>query len=204
MTKTQTIWNRFRQLPRAVQWAGLAAIGIGLFLLYDEHVRPITTTWHDHADEMLTEVGEAAKSENRSRQLRAMREPILGLGAVETPSNEAQGSNALNDAVNEVLKRHSVTRDSFNLRGATRLPRNTLSKIIQTNQLVQRITGDFRFDAAPDEAVAIIAELESSPVIEAISSLRITRVSGTRKVTVDLTVEAWVVSAEPRKRMGGV
>ncbi|MCZ6492729.1 MAG: hypothetical protein O6933_01480 [Planctomycetota bacterium] len=204
MTKTQTIWNRFRQLPRAVQWAGLAAIGIGLFLLYDEHVRPITTTWHDHADEMLTEVGEAAKSENRSRQLRAMREPILGLGAVETPSNEAQGSNALNDAVNEVLKRHNVTRDSFNLRGATRLPRSTLSQIIQTNQLVQRITGDLRFDAAPDEAIAIIAELESSPMIEAISSVRITRVSGPRKVTVDLTVEAWIVSAEPRRRMGGV
>ena len=204
MTKTQTIWNRFRQLPRAVQWAGLAAIGIGLFLLYDEHVRPITTTWHDHADEMLTEVGEAAKSENRSRQLRAMREPILGLGAVETPGNEAQGSNALNDAVNEVLKRHNVTRDSFNLRGATRLPRSTLSQIIQTNQLVQRITGDLRFDAAPDEAIAIIAELESSPMIEAISSVRITRVSGTRKVTVDLTVEAWIVSAEPRRRMGGV
>ncbi|MFB3138343.1 MAG: hypothetical protein ACE10B_03885 [Phycisphaerales bacterium] len=204
MTKTQTIWNRFRQLPRAVQWASLAAIGIGLFLLYDEHVRPITTTWHDHADEMLKEVGEAARSENRSRQLRAMREPILGLGAVETPSNEAQGSNALNDAVNEVLKRHNVTRDSFNLRGATRLPRSTLSQIIQTNQLVQRITGDFRFDAAPDEAIAIIAELESSPMIEAISSVRITRVSGTRKVTVDLTVEAWIVSAEPRRRMGGV
>ncbi len=204
MTKTQTIWNRFRQLPRAVQWAGLAAIGIGLFLLYDEHVRPITTTWHDHADEMLKEVGEAAKSENRSRQLRAIREPILGLGAVETPGNEAQGSNALNDAVNEVLKRHNVTRDSFNLRGATRLPRSTLSQIIQTNQLVQRITGDFRFDAAPDEAIAIIAELESSPMIEAISSVRITRVSGTRKVTVDLTVEAWIVSAEPRRRMGGV
>lgn len=204
MTKTQTIWNRFRQLPRAAQWAGLAAIGIGFFLLYDQHVRPITTTWHDHADEMLKEVGEAARSENRSRQLRAMREPILGLGAVETPGNEAQGSNALNDAVNEVLKRHSVTRDSFNLRGATRLPRTTLSQIIQPNQLVQRITGDFRFDAAPDEAVAIIAELESSPVIEAISSVRITRVSGTRKVTVDLTVEAWIVSAEPRRRMGGV
>lgn len=204
MTKTQTIWNRFRQLPRAVQWAGLAAIGIGLFLLYDEHVRPITTTWHDHADEMLKEVGVAAMSENRSRQLRTMREPILGLGAVETPGNEAQGSNALNDAVNDVLKRHSVTRDSFNLRGATRLPRRTLSQIIQTNQLVQRITGDLRFDAAPDEAVAIIAELESSPVIEDISSVRITRVSGTRKVTVDLTVEAWIVSAEPRKRMGGV
>ena len=204
MTKTQTIWNRFRQLPRAVQWASLAAIGIGLFLLHDQHVRPITTTWHDQADEMLKEVGEAARSENRSRQLRAMREPILGLGAVELPGKEAQGSNALNDAVNEVLKRHTVARDSFNLRGATRLPRNTLSQIIQPNQLVQRITGDFRFDAAPDEAVAIIAELESSPMIEAISSVRITRVSGTRKVTVDLTVEAWIVSAEPRKRMGGV
>ncbi len=204
MTKTQTIWNRFRQLPRAAQWASLAAIGIGLFLLHDKYVRPITTTWNDNANERLKEVGVAAMSENRSRQLRAMREPILGLGAVETPGNEAQGSNALNDAVNEVLKRHSVTRDSFNLRGATRLPRRTLSQIIQTNQLVQRITGDLRFDAAPDEAVAIIAELESSPVIEAISSVRITRVSGTRKVTVDPTVEAWIVSAEPRKRMGGV
>ena len=70
---------------------------------------------------------------------------------------------------------------------------------------VQRITADVRFDTGPEEATAIIAELEECPEIEAISSLRLSRRhGGRRKVRVALTLDAWIVSAETRQRQRGI
>ncbi|MHC4306938.1 MAG: hypothetical protein ACYSW2_21040, partial [Planctomycetota bacterium] len=108
------------------------------------------------------------------------------------------------DAVNEVLKQHRVSDDSFNYRGPEKLPRGTLAQILRSGQRVERVTGDLRFDASPTEAIAIIAELESSPTIEAVSDVRMTLQGGRQKVRVDLTVESWIVSSERRsRRMGG-
>ncbi|MHC4415338.1 MAG: hypothetical protein ACYS0G_08650 [Planctomycetota bacterium] len=205
MSSTQTIWQRFRRLPRAAQWALLAAVGLVLFLVYDDGVRPVTERWNERTDAMLADLEEAVRSDHRSRQVRAMKESVLALGAVGIPGAEAEAGRALNEAVNDVLKRHTVSSDSFTLRSPARLPRGTLSQLIDTDQRVQRITGDLRFNAAPDEATAIIALLEKRPEIEAISSVRITRQAGARKVTVDLTVDVWIVSVEPRSRgTGGV
>jgi len=104
-----------------------------------------------------------------------------------------------------VLKRHRVSDDSFNYRGPEKLPRGTLSKILRTSQRAERITGDLRFDAAPTEAIAIIAELEATPTIEAVSDVRMTLQGGRQKVRVDLTVESWIISSERRsRRVGGV
>ena len=47
----------------------------------------------------------------------------------------------------------------------------------------------------------VIAELESSPWIDSIGTLRMTRLAGPRKIRVDLTVEALIVSAERRGRV---
>ena len=66
-----------------------------------------------------------------------------------------------------------------------------------------RITGDLRFDASPQEATAIIAELEASPKIEAVSRVRLTRQGGRPKVTVDLSVESWIIATKRQGRRGG-
>ncbi len=56
----------------------------------------------------------------------------------------------------------------------------------------------------PDMVTAIVAELESRPEIEAISSLRITRHAGATRVTVDLVLDAWIKSGNaPAPRVGG-
>ena len=85
----------------------------------------------------------------------------------------------------------------------SKLRRGTLSRIIAPGEQVERITGDLRFDATPEVAAEIIAELEASPDIDAISNIRMTRQPGPRKVTVDLTVETWIITAERRGRGGG-
>lgn len=204
MLDAQTIWDRFRGLPRAGRWAVAAALAVALFLLWDAGIRPLTESWNDRADQVLANAGEAGNSRRRLQQLRETKEPILALGAVERPGGESEGNRDLHAVVNNVLKRRKVSRDSFNYRGASKLPRGTLQKVIHPKKRLERITGDLRFDATPEEALAIIADLEGSPEIEAISSVRITRQAGPRKVTVDLTVEAWIESFErPSRRTGG-
>jgi hypothetical protein len=52
--------------------------------------------------------------------------------------------------------------------------------------------GEVRFEATPAEAAKIISELESNSAIEAISALRIEKMENDTRVSVRLTVEAWV------------
>ena len=122
---------------------------------------------------------------------------------MQRPDDEEEAEIALNAVVNEVLARHTVSRDSFSYRGPAKLKRGTLGEILQPGEHVESISGNLRFDAAPEDAIAIIAELESHPDIEAVSDVRIAKQSGSRKVTVDLTVASWIVSRESRSRRGG-
>ena len=205
MTSTQTIWQRYRRLPRAGQWAVAAVVGVALFLIWNDYVLSWATAWNEQADELLADAREAAGGERRLSRVNGLRSTIQGLGPVEPPGKESQADLALNDAVNEVLKRHRVSDDSFNYRGPEKLRRGTLSQILRPGERVERITGDLRFDASPTEAIAIIAELEASPTIEAVSDVRMTLQGGRQKVRVDLTVESWIVSSERRsRRVGGV
>ncbi|MHC4709371.1 MAG: hypothetical protein ACYTA3_02855 [Planctomycetota bacterium] len=205
MTSTQTIWRRYRRLPRAGQWAVAAALGAVLLIIWTDYVLALAAVWNEQADALLADAREAAGGERRLSRMNGLRNTIQGLGPVQRPGTESQAELALNDAVNEVLKRHRVSDDSFNYRGPEKLPRGTLSEILRTSQRAERITGDLRFDASPTEAIAIIAELEASPTIEAVSDVRMTLQGGRQKVRVDLTVESWIVSSERRsRRVGGV
>jgi hypothetical protein len=205
MTSTQTIWRRYRRLPRAGQWAVAAALGAVLLIIWTDYVLALAAVWNEQADALLADAREAAGGERRLSRMNGLRNTIQGLGPVQRPGTESQAELALNDAVNEVLKRHRVSEDSFNYRGPEKLPRGTLSEILRTSQRAERITGDLRFDASPTEAIAIIAELEASPTIEAVSDVRMTLQGGRQKVRVDLTVESWIVSSERRsRRVGGV
>ena len=52
-----------------------------------------------------------------------------------------------------------------------------------------------------DDAIAIISELESSPEVESITSVRMTK-DANRKVKVNLSLEAWVLPSETAKGGG--
>ncbi len=203
MSRSETLWQSFRQLPRAAQWGIGAVVGGVLLLLWNDYVLRLTDDWNRESERLLADVDKAAGSGQRLQSLRRLRPAVLGIGPVTAPGREAHAERALNDLVNDVLKQHVVSRDSFTNRGSSRLRRGTLSRVLAPGEQVEHITGDLRFDSTPTEATAIIAELESSPWVDAISYLRLTRQPGPRKVTVDLTIEAWIVSRQRRARVGG-
>ena len=53
MTSTQRLWQRFRRLPRAGQWAVAAAAAIALFIIWNDYVLSWAAAWNEQADELL-------------------------------------------------------------------------------------------------------------------------------------------------------
>ncbi len=200
----RTLWQRFEQLPRAGRWAICAAVVITVFLIWNDFIGPQTASFNEEARTLLAR-HEMIRGRQRLRQVKMLAEPIRGLGTVEEPGNRAESGQALIRAVIEVLKKHSVSDDSWVLGNPTNLPQGTLTELTGDGGRVHRITADVRFDTGPEEATAIIAELEERPEIEAISNLRLSRRhGGRRKVRVALTLDAWIVSAETRQRQRGI
>ncbi len=202
MSALANAWESFKRLPRAARWAVSAGVIMLGLLLYVDHVVGLTMLWNEKSEELLANLRRASGGEGRLDRLDTLRDVVRAVGGVQEPRRDADAENAFNDVVSGVLKEHPVTRDSFSYRGASKLPGGTLARVL--GREVQKITGDLRFDATQEEAIAIISELEDSPEIEAITNLRITRQANAKnKVTVDLTVEAWIIAASTPPRAGG-
>ena len=153
---------------------------------------------------MLARVSEVVETDAAARGLVVLMDTVRATGPVERPGHHALAGSLLTRTVNEIVKRNGGSKDSFSQRNPTKLKRGLLSKIARPNERFERLTADLRFNASPSSATAIIAELESRPEIEAISTLRITRHSGVARVTVDLVLEVWVSGEDsPRIRAGG-
>ena len=202
--KEQSTWSqRFAQLPRAAQWALVGAVAIIALLIYTDYLWKFADEWNDKADGIRSQVRQAAMTNSRLDQIDRMKDLISGVGPVVKPTTEADANKALTQSVNEILKLHSVSNDDFKIRPPARLPTGTLEKIVQgRNQRVERLTGELRFDASPEHTLAIIAELESSEDIESVSHVRLNKLPGTRKLSVQLRVEAWILSSVTRRGTG--
>ncbi|MEE8153640.1 MAG: hypothetical protein V3T53_01625 [Phycisphaerales bacterium] len=202
MNEQRTLSQRFGKLPRAAQWALVGAVVIIGLLIYTDDRWKFADKWNDKADEIRSQVRQAASSNGPLKGGR-MRDLISGVGPVVKPTTEADANKALTQSVNAILKLHSVSNDDFKIRPPARLPTGTLQKIVQgRNQRVERLTGDLRFDATPAHTLAIIAELESSEDIESVSHVRLNKLPGTRKLSVQLRVEAWILSSVTRRGTG--
>ena len=200
----QSTWSqRFAQLPRAAQWGLIGAVVIIALLFYTDVLWKFADKWNDKADGIRSDVRQAALTNNGLDRIDRMKDLISGVGSVVKPTNEAKANEALTQSVNAILKLHSVSNDDFKIRPPARLPTGTLEKIVQgRNQRVERLTGELRFDATPENTLAIIAELESSEDIESVSHVRLNKLPGTRKLSVRLTVEAWILSSVARRGTG--
>ncbi len=203
MNEKQTWSQRFAELPRAAKWALIGTVTIIGFLVYFDYLRPFADDWNEKADGIRSQVRQAARTNNRVDGSRSMQDLISGLGAVEKPADEARANEALTETVNAIIKQHSVSNDDFKIRPPARLPTGTLEKIVKgSNKRVERLTGELRFEASSENTLAIISELEGSPDIESVSHVRLNKLPGTRKLTVQLRVEAWILSPVTRRGAG--
>ena len=197
MADTSALIQQFRQMPRVMQWVAVAAAGLVLFVIWDQAIRPQTEAWGKQADVIQSNVAKVRASETVARDLRLSEPLVKALGPVRVPVPIAEGSRMFNDVVLGVLEKHGVT-PNFSVRSRGKLPKTSLTEVTSGSKRIDRLTGDLKFDATPAAAVAIISELESSPHIESIGSLRMVRDTGGR-VKVQLTIEAWTLATDAVK-----
>lgn len=201
MTETQpTIFDRYQQQPQVVRWGILAALGIVVFLVWSDYIRPLNHDFKDRADRIAADVQMVRDTEALDQEIKQLEETIHGMGAVQRPRPEGDGKIALNRAVNEVLQQYSISDDSFSTRVSGSLQRGSLPGLT-TETPAQLLTGELKFDASPDDAIAIIAALEMRPEVEAVNTVFLSRIGG-RRVGVQITLEAWVLPLQ-RSRRGG-
>lgn len=203
MNDSPTMWQKFTKLPRWMQWALIAAVSIITFIAYTDYVKTIADDLNTKADTIEARIKDANYKSGQEINIIKMSSLIRGLGPVEEPQKNINAANAtLTQTINAILKNHSVTDEDFRASPPTRLPGQPLEKLTRgTNNRVESLSVDLKFEADVQTTLAIISQLESSPEIESISHVRLTKLAGAKKLSVRLTVVSWVYS--PATHSGG-
>ncbi len=195
---TDRVRERVRQLPPPTRW-GLAAIGIIVLVVFlDDYSWSLAREWNQESAELERLLEEGARlSAPLGRSAEAA---VRAFGRIDVPSTEAEGSQAMAQAINEVIKRHRVGNFSYEAHAGSRMQGSAMVGVAQAGTRLERTEGELSFDAAPDEASQILGEIEGSPAVDAIGSLRLQWEEAQKKVSVRMTVEAWVVAPRATRR----
>ena len=190
---------RWNALPVRWKWISAAVAAAVAFIAYTDLIWPIAERWNAESDRIEAILDRA---EGNVAQLPpSLEAAVEALGPIQVPRTEAEGSLALAETITAAIGGQPVSNFSFDARAGSRLPPAALREIVSSSgQRVERVVGEVGFTATPEQAAAIIAELESSPEIESISRLRMVRSQTDRKVDVKMTVEAWILTGRGRGR----
>ena len=180
---------------RALQWAFWAASFTLAFLIWDATVAELGATWAAEVKQKELQIKELQRPTTLTSTIK---NAVTSFGEVELPRKKSEGAAALTEVVHEILSKHKVKNDEYTRTKTNRMKAGSLPGIVSSGQHVEKVIGDIRFEATQEEVLNVIAEFESSPWIDAISNVRLSKKDG-RMIRVDLSVEAWVVSTTQRR-----
>ena len=190
MSALEKAIQQLHQKPRVVQWSVYALLALLLFLVWDQVAWPQTNIWKQRADAIQNDVRQVKASQELREQFKSLHSQITAIGAVKLPGDKARRNSAVQNSVNEILGKYSVSEQSLVITDG-RVSKGTLKNISGIRRL-GAIKGELQFTATPDVATSIIAALESDENIEFISVVRFIKAQG-RRIKVKLTLEAWVI-----------
>ena len=180
---------------RALQWAFWATAFTLAFLIWDATVAELGATWAAEVKQKELQIKELQRPTTLTSTIK---NAVTSFGEVELPRKKSEGAAALTEVVHEILSKHKVKNDEYTRTKTNRMKSGSLPGIVSSGQHVEKVIGDIRFEATQEEVLNVIAEFESSPWIDAISNVRLSKKDG-RMIRVDLSVEAWVVSTTQRR-----
>jgi len=194
----QSVQNFLDQIAtwaRAMQWAFWTATFTILFLVWDATVAELGDSWSAQIDAKEVQLEELRRPTTLTSSVKSA---VTSFGEVELPREKSDGATALTEAVHDILGRHRVKNDEYTRTKTSRMKSGTLPGISESDEQIEQVIGDIRFEATQEEVLSVISEFESSPWIDAISNVRLTKQEG-RMIRVDLSVEAWVVSKSQKR-----
>lgn len=205
-----TLLERFNSLPRAARWAAYAgAIVVGYFAVVEPALlyKQALDTAGDEAQVVLRAAKEQTqRSEGRSMDVRVGRkrygEVLLPAGPDES-SIQAR-TLAFSRRITEILDRHEVTGRQETTPQSGRLPPGPLSAhyagVLRGEVVLSRVVRDIEFTASPETVAAVVADLESTPEVSALTRVQIRKADvgrggeASRLVTANISAETWIVT----------
>ena len=195
MLSIERFLSQISTWSRAMQWAFWAGTFTLAFLVWDTTVAELSATWAAEAEQKEVQIEELRRPTTLTS---TVKNAVTSFGEVELPRKKADGASALTEAVHEILGNHNVKNDEYERTKTNRMKSGSLPGISASGEHIEKVIGDIRFEATQEEVLNVIAEFESSPWIDTISNVRLSKQDG-RMIRVDLSVEAWVVSQTQRR-----
>ena len=188
MIDANTHVERFKGLPRSWQWILLATTFMVAFLTWAYVIAPIGDGWAEQANRIEADLDRTSSGIAMDAHTK---NAVMIFGPLDLPNKKADGSLTLIENVQMILADRGITNDTFYQSQSANIKASVLPGVARAGEKIERIKGELDFESKPEVAIAIIADMERSPEIEAISNLKMDKL-GNGQVRTRLTVEAWV------------
>jgi hypothetical protein len=190
-SRSQQAVDRFAALPRAGKWLVLAgALALAVYLVNNlAGVRADEMNERADRNEALLEA-----AVNRADALpTSVAERAIAFGPNSVPGRESASKEKFASAVASIMGKRGVSTYGFDVRSNS-LSGDVLPKVAsELNGVMARTIAEVKFEATAETANQIISDLDRSPEIDAISDVRLTYSSKTRRVSAAITLERWGV-----------
>jgi hypothetical protein len=188
-------------LPRAARWLIIFGVFVTAYFVIVEPVMDATVRMNERADRQ-----EAKLAAYRTRLKAADAEVddvALGMrrfGEVELPGLSERRPVQLNTAISEILKANGVYSHTTRSSAGTLRP-GPISEMYGPNSRVGTRIRDIDFAATPEQVAGVLADLERSPLVAAVSVVDLAPADDrhSRTIQATITVEAWI---EPDRGAG--
>jgi len=194
----------FKSLPRAARWGIAAAAVFGLYFLGVEPILERTNRYASSADGIESNLRRATDLAGEdSEDGRVLVAGMKAYGRPHLPGAAASRPEAIQRAVDEVLEQRGVTSRTKTERTATLT--GDKARAIAGEGKIERYIVEVSFEADQTIVAQVIADLERSPVVSAVSRIKIDRTAigsrfaedeaknGIGKVRATINAESWVL-----------
>ena len=184
---------KFMALPVRQRWL-LGAVGVVLAgMAVNTLSWQVAAEWSEESDQIEAALArDAARAESVTTELRRN---AATFGPVDVPVDAARGRQELARAINDVSKAHHFVC-SYESRTGQRI-KDADTATLGGN--LERVQAEVKFDTTADELPKILLDFEMHPGVDCIRAIRLQKNDANRKITVQATLEAWVVGAGSRR-----
>jgi len=190
-SRSQQAVDWFATLPRVGKWIVLAgALAFAIFLVRNlMGVRANDMNERADRNEALLE----AAVKRADSLPTSVAERAVAFGPNSVPGRESASKEKFANAVASIMGKRGVSTYGFDVRSNS-LSGDVLPKVAsELNGVMARTIAEVKFEATAETVNHIISDLDRSPEIDAISDVRLTYSSKTRRVSAAVTLERWGV-----------